>query len=232
MNSMNFSSLIHSATYYLSYQNKIGRDFMIDESTLKYPIADYLTSLKIPSSKIKLEFSHPELMTRYIDLVVYDNTKKRIETAFEFKIAKSTTKYNAENKRIFNDLMRLYLIAKSFKSECYFLIAGTQSNFIQNFRSIVSTKPTIDNNDLPNPIGFYSKWFNFRVGSELTFEVKNEDEEQYEMIYNAFLSDYKPKKDGNALELPKFIKTKCVAISALSRDFPTPYVGAIWKIYF
>ena len=230
MNSIDFNKLIHSATYYLSYQDRIGRDFMIDESSLRYPIADYLSSLVMPLTNIKLEFSHPDLKKRQIDLVTTDNSKKKIESAFEFKISRLNTKYEPEQKRIFNDLMRLHLIGKSNGSSCYFLITGTQSDFIQYFRSIVSTRPISNSKDLPKPEGFYTEWFKFKVGEEETFDVKNVTGNDYEKIYQAFLKDYKAKKKGGTLNLPIQIKTKCIAISALSREFPTPYVGGIWKV--
>ncbi len=230
MNSIDFNKLIHSATYYLSYQDRIGRNFMINESSLKYPVADYLTSLEIPLANIQLEFSHPDLKKRQIDLVTTDNLKKKIESAFEFKISRLYTKYEPEQKRIFNDLMRMYLMGKSNSSSCYFLIAGTQSDFIQYFRSIVTTRPTTNSKDLPIPEGFYTEWFKFKVSEVKTFDVKNVSDNDYEKIYKAFLRDYKAKKKGVKLELPDKLTTKCIAISALSREFPTPYVGGIWKI--
>ncbi len=61
MISIDFVSLLHSITYYLSYQDKIGRDFMVSESSLKYPVADYLTGLEMPLAQIQLEFPHPHL---------------------------------------------------------------------------------------------------------------------------------------------------------------------------
>jgi hypothetical protein len=228
MNLIDFNKLVHSATYYLSYQDKIGRSFMVDESSLKYPVADYLTSLEIPLANIQLEFSHPDLKKRSIDLVTTDNTKKKIQNVFEFKISKQATKYEPEQKRIFNDLMRLYLIAKSNGSTCYFLIAGTQSDFIQYFRSIATIRPITNSKDLPIPEGFYTEWFKFKAGDEQTFDVKNVTDNSYEKIYKAFIKDYKPK--GDKLELPDKLKTKCIAISALSREFPTPYVGGIWQV--
>jgi hypothetical protein len=222
---LDLDKLLHAVTYYLSYQEKIGRAFMINESSLKYPVADYLTSLEMPLKNIKLEYSHPELKKRQIDLITIDSYLQ-VKYAFEFKVARPTTRNDVEQKRIFNDLMRLYLLKKS---TCYFIIAGKFSDFIQNFRSIVSSKPTTNSNtDLPIPQGFYSEWFEFKVNGVKTFDVKNTSKQDYKQIYQAFVDDYKPK--GNVLDLPDKISTKCVAISALSREFPTPYVGGIWKI--
>ncbi len=226
---IDFNRLIHSATYYLCYQDRIGRDFMMDESSLKYPIADYLTSLEIPMSSIRLEFEHPTLFNRSIDLVTVDNTGK-IERAFEFKIAKLNTKYNSEKQRIFNDLLRLWLIADSNNVPCYFLIAGTQVDFIQYFRSIVSQRPTTNSKDLPKPQGFYTEWFQFKKDEEKEFHVRGIPGNEYEKNYKEFIETYKPKDRGSALGLPEKIKTTCVEISPLSREFPTPYVGGIWKV--
>ncbi len=234
MIAIDFNKLIHSVTYYLSYQDKIGRSFMVDESSLKYPVADYLTSLETPLANIQLEFSHPDLWKRQIDLITTDQPnrklKQKIESAYEFKISRQNTKYEYEQKRIFNDLMRLHLIGKSNGSSCYFIIAGTHSNFIQYFRSIVSIRPINNSKDLPEPEGFYTEWFKFKLGEEANFGVKGVTGNDYENIYKEFLKDYKPKKAPNTLELPNNIKTKCIAISALSREFPTPYVGGIWKV--
>ena len=235
MNSINFDSLIHSATYYLCYQDKIGRGFMVNESSLKYPIADYLTSLQMPMAKIQLEYNHPYLKKRRVDLIALDQPKNKsntpkIEVAFEFKISKEETRYEPEQKRIFNDLMRLYMIANSTNANCYFLISGIHKDFIQHFRSIASTRPVGSKNTLPEPEGIYTEWFKFKLGEEKEFDVKNVTGNNYATIYQAFLKDYKPKIKGNKLNLPLKIKTKCVAISALSREFPTPYVGGIWKV--
>ncbi len=235
MISIDFNKLIHSVTYYLSYQDRIGRDFMINESSLKYPVADYLTGLEMPLANIQLEFSHPTLKKRQLDLITTDNSKKKIENVFEFKMAKPETRYEPEQKRIFNDLMRLHLITKANVS-CYFIMVGTAEEFLQCFRSTMPKKlsvQTIDKDDLPLPNGFYTEWFKFNVNDEKTFDVKDVKtvlEDDYDKIYKAFLRDYRPKKRGESLVLPDKITTKCIAISALSREFPTPYVGGIWEI--
>jgi hypothetical protein len=227
---ISFNELLHSATYYLSYQHKIGRNFMIDESSLKYPIADYLTGLEFPISRIKLEYRHPDLKSRRIDVVTTDPGGKFIENAFEFKLAQSTTKNDAEQKRIFHDLARLHLISQSTGASCYFLIAGTQEDFIPNFYSIRSQRPLVNSNKLPDPEGVYKEWFKYVVGKEQTFAVRNVMGNAYEAIYDSFIKDYRLRDETQVLNLPVQIKTKCLAISAISRDYPTPYIGGVWQI--
>ncbi len=203
---------------------------MINESSLKYPVADYLTGLEIPLNQIQLESSHPELKKRQIDLITTDRSKTKVERAFEFKISRQNTKYEAEQNRIFNDLMRLYLLRQTHNSAGYFIIAGTQSDFIQFFRSIVTSRPIVNSKDLPMPQGFYTEWFDFKPNYSRTFEVNSAANNEYKKVYDAFLSDYKSRKDRVILKLPDKITTKCLAISAISREFPTPYVGGIWQV--
>jgi hypothetical protein len=230
MTTIDFKQLIYSASYYLSYQDKIGKKFMINESSLKYPVAEYLSGLELALDNIQLEYPHPYLKKRNIDLITTDKTKKKVEVAFEFKIAKQITKYEPEQKRIFNDLMRLHLIGQSNDCDCYFLIMGTQIDFIQYFRSIVSTRPVGNSKDLPMPQGFYTEWFKFKDGDTVSFKVETNSNIIYMNIYDGFIEEYKAKNDTDKLKLPPFITTKCIAISALSREFPTPYVGGIWKV--
>jgi hypothetical protein len=241
MISIEFTKLLHSITYYLSYQNRIGRDFMVSESSLKYPVADYLTGLEMPLSRIELEFPHPHLKKRQIDLVTHpvppsgietDASKQKIESAYEFKMASAFTKYESEQKRIFNDILRLHLLAKRDACSSYFIMVGAQEDFIQFFRSIPSKKPkaNIINASIPSPVGFYTEWFDFEKNGVRDFTVQGADQEIYKHIYNSFLDDYKPKEDTEKLQLPDKLTTKCIAISGLSIDYPTPYVGGIWEI--
>jgi len=203
---------------------------MIAESSLKYPVADFLTSLEMPLAHIQIEYLHPSFKKRHIDLVRIDRAKEKIENAFEFKIAQPTTRYESEQKRIFNDLMRLHLINKAHGSACYFFIAGKYADFMQCFRSISTKKPTDNIKDLTKSEGFYTEWFKFKANETQTFDVRNAPNGLYREIYEAFLIDYNSKGAINTLELPEKLTTTCIAISALSREFSTPYVGGIWKI--
>jgi hypothetical protein len=227
---IDFSKLIYSITYYLSYQDRIGRSFMIDESSLKYPVVEYLTGLEIQANEIQLEFDHYCLKKRQIDLVTIKPSLGKIDYAFEFKIAHPYTVYEPEQKRIFHDLMRLNLLSNSDKSKSYFVIAGKQDLFIQSFRSIPESRPTTNKNNLPDPEGFYTEWFDFKLNGSKTFDVKNTTKGNYQSVYKSFIDTYKPKDPAKPLELPETITTTCLAISAISRTFPTLYVGGIWKI--
>lgn len=230
MKRLDLDRLVHSATYYLNYLDRIGKGFMIDESSLKYPIADYLTGIHFPSDRIKLEYLHPTLKKRNIDLATTKCSSNDIETAFELKLAQISTKYEAEQKRIFNDLMRLYLLAKTSNVVCYFLIVGKYVDFIQRFRSILDVRPITSSKTLPEPAGIYTEWFSFQPKGQKTFSVQGATEPQYMNIYHSFLEEYTSRDASSPLSLPDQITTRCLAISAISRNFQIPYLGGIWQV--
>ena len=136
-----FSRLLNTVTYWLSYQEKAGRQFMIEESSIRYPVADYLSGLGVRLNDIHLEYPHPILSRRHIDLVITNATGDVIQSAVEFKIAKVETKRQAEQKRVFYDLIRLYIVAQFFEAKGYFMMLGRQTEFVQNFRSIQPKPP-------------------------------------------------------------------------------------------
>jgi hypothetical protein len=231
MISANFEKLLHATTYWLSYQDKIGRSFMIKESSLKYPFADYLTGLKTPIDDIRLEHLHPDFKQRNIDLVTIDlNLPASLDSGVEFKIANSSTKYEPEQQRIFNDLMRVYLLSANYGSAGYFVLFGKQADYVQFFRSIERIKPTRSNASIPDPKGFYTKWFGFKKGETVKFDVSGETDLIYKRLYANFETEYKPSGSGKSIALPKEITTKCLAHSALSNKYSVPYVGGIWSV--
>jgi hypothetical protein len=239
MKNIDFEKLIHAITYWMSYNERIGRNFMMQESSLKYPVADYLTGLGIPIENIDLEFSHPGLKSRRIDLITTNIPQSdkgfKIENAIEFKIASNNTKDDIEKERIFNDLMRMHLIYRSNNTSSYFVICGQQMDFIQHFRSLpkpksgtMPTSPAIQ--ALPSPQGFYTNWFSFRKNTSQTFDVANETNPEFIDIYKKFPEEFKPRKGINKIPLPNSITTTCLGISAISRKYPLPYCGGIWKV--
>ena len=54
-----FNAINEAICYWLGYQFKIGRDKLIHEASLRYPIADTITATNIEIAKIQLEKGHP-----------------------------------------------------------------------------------------------------------------------------------------------------------------------------
>ncbi|MGH1388119.1 hypothetical protein [Kordia sp.] len=231
---INFYSLINSVSYWLCFQEKIGRKFMISESSLKYPIADFFTNHHFSVENINLEYNHPIFKNRKIDIVLKEQNK--LKTIFELKIASYSTSLKKEKKRIFNDLMRLFVLSKNHNVNTYFIISGDYQEFLIFFRSIEGKKKEIEKTNLDNkvkkPSGYYTKWFSFNKNEETIINIKDETKDEYRIVYDDFYKDYEIKKEIDFEKiLPNEIKTKCIDISPMSNESPLPYLTAIWKVY-
>lgn len=218
-----------AVVWWLNYLSAIGRNYVINESSIKYPVAEYLEKSIGEKDNIKLERNHPLLKSRSLDLYYKKDTE---EIAFEFKYIKDgSTLKPSEKQRVFNDLLRLHYFLESGGTKAYFLICGIKSEFKNSFMKI--PKPT--SSTLPiAPVTydmFYEKWFSF---SDKVREVKidlNSTDPTYEPIYKKFFKDYKPKK-GKSIIKPATITTKMVFISQELVDSKIPEnlrIG-IWEI--
>jgi hypothetical protein len=135
-----FNAIVEAVCYWLGYQFKIGRDQLIHEASLRYPIADTITAKGVAINRIILEKLHPIFIKKYIDLVIYDETVKepatekddtKLKEVFEFKLAKSATskEHKEEHQRVFDDIVRLAYYNLWSEKECYFLICGKYEDF-------------------------------------------------------------------------------------------------------
>ncbi len=233
--------LAASLSWYLNFMSTIGRDYVIDEKTLKIPITEYLESSNIES--IKLEDSHPNFKGRSVDLTFNDvERKKRI--AFEFKFLKGTSVGKTdERERIFADLLRLHFFASSNNQKAYFLMCGDKMRFNSTFVTqqrinifFKNSKTTGFKN--PKPIGFFTEWFKFEVneatkGNGIAKIDINTGVLDYKNIYNRVINEYKKDFVGKFSPLTK-IETKCIYLSPENVDrrlLRTTRVG-VWEVNF
>ncbi len=146
------NAIVEAVCYWLGYQFKIGRDQLIHEASLRYPIADTITSKGVSIDRIVLEQLHPIFKSKKIDLVIFEaNTSKaeienadtKLKEVFEFKLAKSKTseKYSDEHQRVFDDVVRLAYYHYWSSKDCYFLMCGTYEDF-KTFFVGQKNKPT------------------------------------------------------------------------------------------
>jgi hypothetical protein len=225
--------------WWLSYTSAVGRNYVLSEGSIKFPASEYLERSTI--DEIELEYNHPKLSRKRFDLFFRKNTNEK--TAFEFKYVKNgSTRTQDEKQRIFNDLMRLFLILDN-DHKAYFLICGNQSDFIKDFQKISpSTKQFITpriQGSLPTKIvseGFYTKWFSFDANLPDTEIDLNNNEKEYKDIYDLFFKEYADPhlvKAKTALQRPDKIKTSLVFLSG-NVEQPTglfqPAKIGIWEI--
>ncbi len=157
------NAIVDAVCYWLGYQFKIGRDQLIHEASLRYPIADTITSKGVSIDRIVLEQLHPIFKSKKIDLAIFDKdtTKadiekddKKLKEVFEFKLAKIQTsvEHSDEHQRVFNDVVRLAYYNSWSNKDCYFLMCGKYEDFKTYFVGQQAKPTTTQNykNIIPN----------------------------------------------------------------------------------
>lgn len=195
-------SIIDAVSYWLGYQFKIGRQQLIHEASLRYPIADTITSQGTSINRVVLEKLHPIFKGKKIDLVIYDENvldpdseenDEKLKEVFEFKLAKRDTgkKESVEHQRVFDDVVRLSLYHQWSKKDCYFLMCGKYDDFKtyfigqkneieeKNGKNQVKERKSKSEEELNEidsvewqPDGNYKDWFGFNIGDIKTHEFK------------------------------------------------------------
>ena len=124
--------LASSVIHWMNYVSAVGRNYIINESTIKIPVTEYL---EVTGISPELEFGHPSFKQRRMDLKFKDSYAN-IDYAVEFKYVKGdSTRDLAERKRVFNDLMRLHFFLDTDRKG-YFLICGIQEDFKLSFENL------------------------------------------------------------------------------------------------
>ncbi len=254
-----FQAIVEAISYWLGYQSKIGREQIIHEASLRYPIIDTITANGVEINRIVLEKSHPIFKSKIIDLVIY---AENMETIFEFKLAKKITgdEYGNEHQRVFNDMIRLAYHNKLHKKDCYFLMCGTYIDFntyflgqqskklkkqdkivtkkhkpekIADYESVelYSNLPDLEETKGWKSSGLYSDWFGFAPGRETIKEFRVTDNDKWGL--KKFNAKYIVRKgvDCSLLDIIK-LKTTCVAIIPYEIGKERTHVAGIWKIEF
>lgn len=218
---INVSQLATAVMWWLSYTAAVGRDYVLSESAIKFPVAEYLE--RSTTEEIKLEFGHPKLSLKRFDLFFKTKLENNV---VEFKYIKNgSTRDKDEKQRVFNDLMRLYLFLET-NNKGYFLICGSQREFISDFQTLllkpkgansyISPKKKSSTPKIVKPDGFYTKWFSFNSKKpKKIIDLKSKDKD-YKEIYTNFSNDHHDpylKATNTALKMPDKIATKLVFLS-------------------
>jgi hypothetical protein len=253
-----FNAIVEAVCYWLGYQFKIGRDQLIHEASLRYPIADTITAKGISINRIVLEQLHPIFKSKKIDLVIFDDSVKEPETeeddtklkeVYEFKLAKNETskEHKEEHQRVFDDLVRLAYYNLWGSKDCYFLMCGIYEDFKAYFvgqknapkeqdnkvilqpRQLHSTQTMTNQLAEWSPEGLYKDWFGFKIGEEKEIEFDKTDNENWGL--KPFQDSYHLRDTEKHTYTDKFkVKTKCVAISPSGLENVKTHAAGIWKI--
>lgn len=253
-----FDNFVDAICYWFGYQVKLGRDKMLNESSLRFPIAEVLTSGDINVEQIILEKLHPLFKSKRLDLVVYskNSIEDVISEAYEFKIAKYTSENSIEHQRVFDDIVRLAYLNKYKHVDTYFLMCGRFDEFKQFFvgdiKKLNTDKDKLilnllinrenktkaqNNTNIKgwNSKGIYKDWFSFsKEDGEnikiLDFESKISKKNVFGL--SSFKSRYKLNTNINSfykVDRDKInFKTICIAITPYNDNLT--YAAGVWKI--
>ncbi|MEX2484173.1 MAG: hypothetical protein WED10_06430 [Brumimicrobium sp.] len=200
--------------YWMAYLNKIDREKLLEEGSLRYSLADSITSREISAQRIELERVHPLFKNKKMDFYIYDENVSKIENAYELKLAKDDTNKETENRRVFYDLLRLYFLQKYTDIKCYFIMCGPKSKYIVEFvgdltkenlqevkdegsddNSKVKMKQTINKEEGTegeeirsiNSSGFYSELFEFKIDGVKDIQI-NVTDGNFKDLYKDFFN--------------------------------------------
>ncbi len=212
------SAIIHWA----SYIKKVSHCDILEESSLKYPITEYLERYK--GAECALEWPHAVFKQRRIDIVWNNKTDgeinleinrdkdKKWDNFLELKYA--TTK---DAQLLFNDLCRLYYLKKKFpESRCYFLYCGENDIYTQNFKTKIIKENIYEERDgirilkkekeyPKSTSGKLTKWFTLQMQTpNKTIEIAAGNTQ-----YRKFLSKEKGRfvfyDNNDKIDAPTFI---------------------------
>lgn len=254
-----FNAIVDSICYWLGYQLKIGRDQLVHEASLRYPIADVITAKGIAIRRVVLEKVIPVFMSKRFDLVIFNKKVKEpssekddsnLQEAYEFKLAKSetTNEFGDEHQRVFDDIVRLAYYNLWNKKDCYFLMCGKYDEFKAYFvgqTSVVknqnkkNTVPVRQNKlSLPGNLstdenwkadGLYKDWFGFKIGEEKRKVFKITDHPTWGLVN--FKASYKIRDNTvNTFSNEIEVKTKCLALTPQGLENAKTHAAGIWKI--
>lgn len=252
-----FRSINDAICYWLGYQFKIGRQQLVHEASLRYPISDALTATALSVDQIELEKLHPVFKSKKIDLVTYKDTKSKASNnlceIYEFKLAKAATdkKGKSEHQRVFNDVVRLAYIHKQMNLDCYFLMCGKKDDFAAffvrqktNTKVTAGAKQTMSQNKISQKKksdemvweseGLYKNWFDFKYGGVKNV-IFNQSATNVKSMLDKFQSKYKIRKNQGmdwSNEKSIKIRTTCVAITTHAEAMKKTHAAGLWKIEY
>lgn len=152
---INFNSICDAVCYWLGYQFKIGRERLIHEASLRYPIADAITSGETAIDKIQLEKGHPYFDDKVVDIFVCTENVNpikldNISSIFELKLSTKITanKFGKEHQRVVDDILRLAYFNLKSKKDAYFLICGSYGDFKNYFIGDIQNQTTDANQNI------------------------------------------------------------------------------------
>ena len=226
------TNLADAIYHWLNYMVCTSNSTLLAESSIRYPLAEYLERKR--SAKVKLEVAHPLFEYRRLDFAYKRDEGANVSTGYiELKLVSSATSNKSEIQRIFNDLIRLGF--QSNHKVNYFILCGNLKDFALNFKSI-RQKPkdwqevmNHDNREGVKAEGPYKDWFPFVMGETITF--KPSDFDQFSVFNEKDDYGYKWRKEVNPKPVLKKVNCRLEAARPLNDKYTTSQCVYIWKVW-
>lgn len=194
-----FKKLAQAIQYYLSYVTLVtqsSKNNFVSESTIRYPLAEYIERRFENVETLELEHSYPFFKKRRCDIYIENKTdnEKKFKSVFfvELKYARQTS----DMQDYFDDLLRLFFAIEQNPSQneirAFFIVCGNAVNFPYVFRhrqtkNDYNTEPT-NSPDRKKELPFCN-WLSFDEASPtMTLETSKNQKE-----WEIFQDDYKPQ---------------------------------------
>lgn len=198
----------------LSYYETISFANILAESSIRYPVAEYLER-RLSYKNMVLEYTNPIFKRRRCDLYV---ERKGQKTIFEFKFVRDTTVSLFQD--YFDDILRLhYLHADGIQA--LFVVCGSPVNFNSQFRSI-KKRTTFLAGRKGRASGPFSKVLSFSTANPL----KTIDTKKHKSSYNEFCNHYEFRNATKSHPGAMTIQTRLIK---LIHDWGQQSVG-IWEV--
>lgn len=198
----------------LSYYETISFANILAESSIRYPVAEYLER-RLSYKNIVLEYTNPTFKRRRCDLYVERKGQKAI---FEFKYVRDTTASLFQD--YFDDILRLhYLHADGIQA--FFVVCGSPVNFNNQFRSIKKRTAVLVGKK-GRVSGPFSKVLSFSTVNP----YKTIDTKKHRSNYHDFCKHYEFRDTANFHPGAMTIQTRLIK---LIHDWGQQSVG-IWEV--
>jgi len=210
MNQDEITRLANAIFYWLNYQHSVSRSDILLESSVRYPLVEYIErQLQI---EVKLEKLYDDLGKRRVD---FSFDFRGNGCNIELKFLSKYTSSDIQHQFIFNDLLRLSIL----KGVNYFVLCGSSEHFLRRFKyapvKIEKGKVPDTNYSERLPNTEFAEWFPFESQNPkrlILTDLKRLDcfEKSYGIIHDRI----------------KSLEVELVACS----DNQCPQVVYVWKV--
>lgn len=202
----------------LSYYEAISYAKVLAESSIRYPVAEYLER-RLSYKNLVLEYSNPVFQRKRCDLYVERGTGANIERiVFEFKYVRDTTSSLFQD--YFDDILRLHYL-RATGMQTLFVVCGSTLNFNSQFRN-TKNRTTQLGHKKGRPSGLFSQCLSFSTKSP----NKSISTNNYNQYYAEFRRNYSFRQPNQTHPNVIVIQTRLIK---LINDFDQQAVG-IWEV--